>query len=188
MWKPRPQQGSRGRHAGAVEEAEDQQGLAHVVEHVTFLGSKKRERLLGTGARSNAYTDFHHTVFHVHSPLHNAGTGQPLLPQVGGPRPGTGCAATGAPAPESSPCPAPCPSALLIHAVPPSRRLCCSLAAPLDSEPVQVPSREPQLRAAPRAAPFAGSIHGCELALWGLQLSPALTELASEPDLNFIIS
>lgn len=68
--------------AGAVNENENQQGLAHVVEHVTFLGSKKRERLLGTGARSNAYTDFHHTVFHIHSPLHNAGTKESLMPQV----------------------------------------------------------------------------------------------------------
>lgn len=66
-----------------MEEAEDEQGLAHVVEHVTFLGSKKREGLLGTGARSNAYTDFHHTVFHVHAPLHNVSTGQPMVPEVG---------------------------------------------------------------------------------------------------------
>lgn len=69
-------------HVGAVEEEENQQGLAHVVEHVTFLGSKKRDRLFGTGVRSNAYTDFHHTVFHVHSPLHNVSTGQEMLPQV----------------------------------------------------------------------------------------------------------
>lgn len=68
--------------SGSVEESEDEQGLAHVVEHVTFLGSKKREGLLGTGARSNAYTDFHHTVFHVHAPLHNVSTGQPMLPEV----------------------------------------------------------------------------------------------------------
>lgn len=61
------------------------QGVAHLVEHVTFLGSKKREGLLGTGARSNAYTDFHHTVFHVHSPERNGNTGQLMLPQVGGP-------------------------------------------------------------------------------------------------------
>eukprot|EP00887_Chlorella_sp_A99_P001378 scaffold8.g1378.t1 len=52
-------------HAGSVDEGEQEQGIAHLVEHVTFLGSKKRECLLGTGARSNAYTDFHHTVFHV---------------------------------------------------------------------------------------------------------------------------
>ena len=34
-----------------VDEAEREQGIAHLVEHVTFLGSKKREGLLGTGAR-----------------------------------------------------------------------------------------------------------------------------------------
>jgi hypothetical protein len=60
------------------------QGIAHLVEHVTFLGSHRRESLLGTGARANAYTDFHHTVFHVHAPLHNAISGKPMLPQVGG--------------------------------------------------------------------------------------------------------
>jgi hypothetical protein len=58
------------------------QGVAHLVEHVTFLGSKRRESLLGTGARANAYTDFHHTVFHVHAPLTNCITGTPMLPQV----------------------------------------------------------------------------------------------------------
>lgn len=55
-------------HAGSIDEADDEQGIAHMIEHVAFLGSKKREKLLGTGARSNAYTDFHHTVFHIHSP------------------------------------------------------------------------------------------------------------------------
>eukprot|EP00850_Spirogloea_muscicola_P024613 SM001150S24024 [mRNA] locus=s1150:35:2196:+ [translate_table: standard] len=65
-------------HAGSVDEEEGEQGVAHMIEHVTFLGSKKREKLLGTGARSNAYTDFHHTVFHVHAP----GSDEPLLPLV----------------------------------------------------------------------------------------------------------
>eukprot|EP00873_Tetraselmis_striata_P020838 jgi/Tetstr1/441102/TSEL_029370.t1 len=69
-------------HAGSVDEKEDEQGMAHIVEHVTFLGSKKRDGLLGTGGRSNAYTDFHHTVFHVHSPIVNATTGERMLPQV----------------------------------------------------------------------------------------------------------
>ncbi|XP_057450192.1 stromal processing peptidase, chloroplastic isoform X2 [Lotus japonicus] len=55
-------------HAGAIDEEDDEQGIAHMIEHVAFLGSKKREKLLGTGARSNAYTDFHHTVFHIHAP------------------------------------------------------------------------------------------------------------------------
>ncbi len=69
-------------HAGSVDENEHEQGVAHLVEHVTFLGSRKREALLGTGARSNAYTDFHHTVFHVHSPKVNVNTGNAMLPQV----------------------------------------------------------------------------------------------------------
>lgn len=56
-------------HVGSIDEEEDEQGIAHMIEHVAFLGSKKREKLLGTGARSNAYTDFHHTVFHIHSPV-----------------------------------------------------------------------------------------------------------------------
>ena len=51
---------------------------------MTFLGSRRREGLLGTGARSNAYTDFHHTVFHVHAPLANGALpgAPPMLPQV----------------------------------------------------------------------------------------------------------
>jgi len=69
-------------HVGSVDENERQQGLAHLVEHVTFLGSRKRESLLGTGTRSNAYTDFHHTVFHVHAPNTNSTNGKAMLPQV----------------------------------------------------------------------------------------------------------
>ncbi|CAK9190868.1 unnamed protein product [Sphagnum troendelagicum] len=69
-------------HVGSVDEEEHEQGIAHMIEHVAFLGSKKREKLLGTGARSNAYTDFHHTVFHVHSPVTTQGTNEPLLPLV----------------------------------------------------------------------------------------------------------
>lgn len=69
-------------HVGSVDEAEHEQGIAHMIEHVAFLGSKKREKLLGTGARSNAYTDFHHTVFHVHSPVTAQGSQEPLLPLV----------------------------------------------------------------------------------------------------------
>eukprot|EP00898_Chlorokybus_atmophyticus_P002810 jgi/Chlat1/352/Chrsp10S01473 len=65
---------------GSVDEEDDQQGLAHLIEHVTFLGSRKRERLLGTGGRSNAYTDFHHTVFHAHMALTDESTGAELLP------------------------------------------------------------------------------------------------------------
>ena len=58
-------------HVGSVDERVDEQGLAHLVEHVTFLGSRKRDQWLGSGTRGNAYTDFHHTVFHIHAPTTN---------------------------------------------------------------------------------------------------------------------
>ncbi|XP_027125887.1 stromal processing peptidase, chloroplastic [Coffea arabica] len=69
-------------HVGSIDEEEDEQGIAHMIEHVAFLGSKKREKLLGTGARSNAYTDFHHTVFHIHSPTRTKDSDDELLPVV----------------------------------------------------------------------------------------------------------
>ncbi|XP_074560219.1 LOW QUALITY PROTEIN: stromal processing peptidase, chloroplastic [Curcuma longa] len=69
-------------HVGSIDEEEDEQGIAHMIEHVAFLGSKKREKLLGTGARSNAYTDFHHTVFHIHSPTTTKDSHADLVPSV----------------------------------------------------------------------------------------------------------
>ncbi|KAI3824598.1 hypothetical protein L1987_06062 [Smallanthus sonchifolius] len=69
-------------HAGSIDEEDDEQGIAHMIEHVAFLGSKKREKLLRTGARSNAYTDFHHTVFHIHSPTYMQDSDEDLLPSV----------------------------------------------------------------------------------------------------------
>ncbi|XP_010484907.1 PREDICTED: stromal processing peptidase, chloroplastic [Camelina sativa] len=69
-------------HVGSIDEEDDEQGIAHMIEHVAFLGSKKREKLLGTGARSNAYTDFHHTVFHIHSPTHTKDSEDDLFPSV----------------------------------------------------------------------------------------------------------
>ncbi|MFS7931678.1 putative processing peptidase [Helianthus anomalus] len=69
-------------HAGSIDEEDDEQGIAHMIEHVAFLGSKKREKLLRTGARSNAYTDFHHTVFHIHSPTSMQDSDEDLLPSV----------------------------------------------------------------------------------------------------------
>ncbi|CAH9112963.1 unnamed protein product [Cuscuta epithymum] len=69
-------------HVGSIDEEDDEQGIAHMIEHVAFLGSKKREKLLGTGARSNAYTDFHHTVFHIHSPSSTKDSEGDLLPVV----------------------------------------------------------------------------------------------------------
>lgn len=56
-------------HVGSVDEEPHEQGIAHMMEHVCFLGSRKRERLIGTGSRSNALTDFQHTIYHIHAPV-----------------------------------------------------------------------------------------------------------------------
>mmetsp|Transcript_25041 Transcript_25041/g.74491 ORF Transcript_25041/g.74491 Transcript_25041/m.74491 type:complete len:1413 (-) Transcript_25041:44-4282(-) len=56
-------------HVGSIDEDWNEQGIAHMMEHVCFLGSRKRERLIGTGSRSNALTDFQHTIYHIHSPV-----------------------------------------------------------------------------------------------------------------------
>lgn len=65
--------------AGSANENEDQQGMAHILEHIAYMGSRKRERLFGTGSQTNAYTDFHHTVFYAACPTY-ASTG----PSAGG--------------------------------------------------------------------------------------------------------
>lgn len=62
-------------HAGSLQEDEDQQGLAHFVEHMAFNGSKnfKKNELvdylesIGTrfGADLNAYTSFEETVYMI---------------------------------------------------------------------------------------------------------------------------
>lgn len=59
-------------HVGSVDEKPDEQGIAHFVEHITFLGSNKRDLVSGYGGRSNAYTDFQHTIFHVDVPTADA--------------------------------------------------------------------------------------------------------------------
>eukprot|EP00442_Polarella_glacialis_P052143 CAMPEP_0115122048 /NCGR_PEP_ID=MMETSP0227-20121206/46590_1 /TAXON_ID=89957 /ORGANISM="Polarella glacialis, Strain CCMP 1383" /LENGTH=1410 /DNA_ID=CAMNT_0002523905 /DNA_START=19 /DNA_END=4251 /DNA_ORIENTATION=+ len=56
-------------HVGSIDEDPNEQGIAHMMEHVCFLGSRKRERLIGTGSRSNALTDFQHTIYHIHAPV-----------------------------------------------------------------------------------------------------------------------
>mgnify|MGYP001444469586 CR=1 FL=1 len=54
-------------HVGSVDE-EQTRGLAHLTEHVCFLGSSKRQKLNELGAEANAVTDFHATVYHVNAP------------------------------------------------------------------------------------------------------------------------
>ena len=54
--------------SGSADELEPQQGIAHLTEHVACMGSRKRERLFGTGSQINAYTAFHQTVFYAVCP------------------------------------------------------------------------------------------------------------------------
>jgi len=54
--------------SGSAHELETQQGMAHLLEHVAYMGSPKRQQISGTGSRTNAYTDFHHTVFFAACP------------------------------------------------------------------------------------------------------------------------
>lgn len=54
--------------SGSAFELESQQGMAHLLEHVVYMGSPKRQLISGTGSRTNAYTDFHHTVFFAACP------------------------------------------------------------------------------------------------------------------------
>ena len=61
--------------SGSSNELHHQQGLAHLTEHVAYMGSKARERLFGTGSSTNAYTDFQHTVFYACCPNYSEGGG-----------------------------------------------------------------------------------------------------------------
>lgn len=68
--------------SGSSDELEPQQGIAHLTEHVAYMGSRKRERLFGTGSQTNAYTDFHHTVFYAACPVRTPRGGAPMLPMA----------------------------------------------------------------------------------------------------------
>lgn len=50
-------------HAGSVDEEDDEQGLAHLVEHVVYMGSRKRERLLGERLLRRASTVISSVVY-----------------------------------------------------------------------------------------------------------------------------
>ena len=50
-------------HVGSIDEDENEQGFAHLLEHVSFMGSRRRLRLSGTGSRLAALTDFHTTSY-----------------------------------------------------------------------------------------------------------------------------
>ena len=66
--------------AGSADEMASQQGMAHMCEHVSYMGSRKRERLFGTSSQTNAQTDFHHTVYWAACPTMKPNTDVPMLP------------------------------------------------------------------------------------------------------------
>jgi predicted Zn-dependent peptidase len=68
--------------SGSADELDPQQGIAHLTEHVAYMGSRKRERLFGTGSQTNAYTDFHHTVFYAACPVQTPRGSIPMLPMA----------------------------------------------------------------------------------------------------------
>ena len=70
--------------SGSSDELEPQQGIAHLTEHVAYMGSRKRERLFGTGSQTNAYTDFHHTVFYAVCPTYTprSNGNVPMMPMA----------------------------------------------------------------------------------------------------------
>ena len=83
--------------SGSLEERDDQQGLAHFLEHMAFKGSKKvpggdmiqiLQRLgLQFGPDTNAFTSFDQTVFMLDLPQNDArsvDTGLMLLREIGG--------------------------------------------------------------------------------------------------------
>lgn len=52
-------------NTGSVNEQKNQQGISHLCEHVSYMGSKKRKSIIDKNVRTNAYTDFHHIVFYI---------------------------------------------------------------------------------------------------------------------------
>jgi predicted Zn-dependent peptidase len=58
--------------------------MAHLLEHVAYMGSPKRQLISGTGSRTNAYTDFHHTVFFAACPTQTPDQfwKRPMLPMA----------------------------------------------------------------------------------------------------------
>ncbi|CAE8644320.1 unnamed protein product, partial [Polarella glacialis] len=72
-------------HVGSVDEQEDQRGMAHMIEHVCFLGSERRITLQsgGLGMTSNACTDFNHTVYHISMDSQHMSRGLEALADIG---------------------------------------------------------------------------------------------------------
>ncbi|SBT44025.1 metalloendopeptidase [Plasmodium ovale wallikeri] len=58
-------------NTGSVNEKKNQQGISHLCEHISYMGSKNRKDIIDKNIRTNAYTDFHHIVFYISVSLNN---------------------------------------------------------------------------------------------------------------------
>ncbi|SBS88981.1 metalloendopeptidase [Plasmodium malariae] len=58
-------------NTGSINEKKNQQGISHLCEHVSYMGSKNRKNIIDKNIRTNAYTDFHHVVFYISISLNN---------------------------------------------------------------------------------------------------------------------
>ncbi|CRG94597.1 stromal-processing peptidase, putative [Plasmodium gallinaceum] len=58
-------------NTGSVNEKKNQQGISHLCEHVSYMGSQNRKNIIDKNIRTNAYTDFHHIVFYISVSLNN---------------------------------------------------------------------------------------------------------------------
>ncbi|OEH76328.1 peptidase M16 domain-containing protein [Cyclospora cayetanensis] len=52
-------------HAGSTAEEDSERGMAHLCEHLIFMGNRKRGDVVALQGEANAFTDFHHTVYFV---------------------------------------------------------------------------------------------------------------------------
>ncbi|XP_024024586.1 stromal processing peptidase, chloroplastic-like [Morus notabilis] len=64
-------------HVGSMHEEEDEQGIAHMTEHV--IESEKFSELVCVGAMNGAYTYFYGTVYHINSQVTLEHFGDDLL-------------------------------------------------------------------------------------------------------------
>ena len=69
---------------GSTAETDKQLGMAHLLEHVVFMDNPIRKQLSTTGMQTNAYTDFHQTVFTASSASSSSvpAGNTPLLPAI----------------------------------------------------------------------------------------------------------
>jgi len=74
--------------AGSADEDDNQRGMAHLLEHVMYHTSNTRQssskRQLNPSVRTNAHTDFHHSVYNVDSVCNETANVQSAIAMLAG--------------------------------------------------------------------------------------------------------